>query len=641
MKNKILSLAFILLALVFTIGLVSAALEMTAVSIPDTVNPNQVYTVTFTLRNTGDANQTGLSWVSSTVSPGTFVQLPTLDRINAGETRSLSATINVPADSTGTINLNLRVQSDASESATLTRAININNSAVITLTKKQELTPSQNGTFEIRNNGNTALNLVLSETTALGVTLSKTQVTLSPGQTDTITVFAPTNADLDFGNNAITIQARDNSLNAQNSITFTLKESFCNAGSKGGLRITNIDINNEGEGDENEWKLLDTIEIEVDVENTGTVDLNDIVVKLGLFDSEGSNQINDLDFEDADEEEFDLGDLDEDDEETATFRFRIPADIDSGSYDFAIKAFSDDAGENNECTDTSSDLSDDNFESISIENEDDESKFIAFEDVIVSPTEATCGDRVSVSAEVFNIGDEDQDQVKLTLINREMALDQFVEIRNDLDQGDSQEVTFEFIVPQGVTTKSYELSLGAQYDYRNGNYREALDENVRVPITILGCTGNGGGSGSTANTAITAQLTSDAVAGEELVVRSTITNLQSQRATVVIGADNYQDWASLTDVSSRILELDAGESEEVVFTFNVNDDVDGEQSFTIETVSANKTDRKEVAVELAESNVKGPGFSFGGENTYLWIIGLVNVILIILIIIVAIKVSRR
>ena len=74
---------------------------------------------------------------------------------------------------------------------------------------------------------------------------------------------------------------------------------------------------------------------------------------------------------------------------------------------------------------------------------------------------------------------------------------------------------------------------------------------------------------------------------------------------------------------------------------NVNDDVDGEQSFTIETVSANKTDRKEVAVELAESNVKGPGFSFGGENTYLWIIGLVNVILIILIIIVAIKVSRR
>ena len=48
--------------------------------------------------------------------------------------------------------------------------------------------------------------------------------------------------------------------------------------------------------------------------------------------------------------------------------------------------------------------------------------------------------------------------------------------------------------------------------------------------------------------------------------------------------------------------------------------------------------------ELAQAEApSGPGFSFGslGENTYLWIIGIVNVILIILIIIVAIRISRR
>ena len=69
------------------------------------------------------------------------------------------------------------------------------------------------------------------------------------------------------------------------------------------------------------------------------------------------------------------------------------------------------------------------------------------------------------------------------------------------------------------------------------------------------------------------------------------------------------------------------------------------ESKSIESISGDKTDRKDVSVEItgAQTAISQPGFSLGslGENTYLWIIGAVNVILIVLIIIVAVRVSRR
>ena len=656
MKMKIQKILFtsiiILLSLLLVSGFASAALELTAVSIPSTADHNTDTTLTFTLKTTGLNNETGLDWTLSTLSQGTFKQLPTITSINAGETKSLSAVINIPKHSSGTIALILKTISNSSEIGQLSKSIAINDAPLIVLTKTREISKTQSGIITVKNDGNKALDLTLSETSAFQTTLSRTTIlNLQPGSTEELTVTIPAGTEFRFGNNIITIKAEDTTQNIISTISFNaIREGFCGAGSVGGLRITDVSIDNTGEGDENEWDLLDTIEIEVDVENSGNLDLNDIIVELGFFDSADGNQVNDLDFENDDEEEFDLGDLDEDDEETATFKFRVPADIESGSYKLAIKAYSDDTGESEQCADSSSDLSDTIFEDIRIQEENDEGKFIAFEDIVVSPTEATCGDAVSITTEAFNIGDKDQDQVKITLFNKDLSLDKYYEIRSDLDQGDSEKISFEFMVPNNAQTKQYDLLLSAEYDYKNGNYRESLDDEVRIPIKILGCSGFGGagtgGTGSSGKIAtITASLeTDEPTAGEDLVVEVTIVNLKSERATFIMGANNYQEWASLSDISERIIELDPQDSQTIIYTFNVNDDVKGLQSFKVDAISGDKQETKEIKVDIAEKiSTSKPGFSIGslGENSYLWIIGAVNVILIILIIVVAVRISKR
>src|SRR3989344_1640304 len=651
-QNKIFVSAIITLLVLFTVsGLVSAAtLELTSVSIPSTVNHNQAYTLTFTLKNTGATNQTGLTWLDSTIIQGTIVQLPTLDKININETKQLSAIINVPKGTSGNIKLDIKVRSDSEEVASLIKTITINNTPTITIAKKQELSASQNGTAEVKNDGNTILNIDLAETSNFGVTLSKTQIlSLLPGQTDTFTVSLLTMPqNLNFGDNSVILQGVDSAQNAQTTVPFILKKTFCKAGQQGeNLTISTVNIDNvEGRGDDNQWNLLDIIEVEVKVENNGDANVREVVVALGLFDSSGKNKVSSLDFENSDEDKIKLGTINDGSNKRTTFRFKVPADMQDGSYKLAVKTYSDKDGENKECTDISSELSDGSFESIDIQREDSIGKFIAFDNIVLTPSEAVCGDSVSLSADVYNIGDEDQDQVKVILYSKELNINQEFEIRNNLDQGDNQKINFDFLIPQSGldNNKVYQLRLSSEYDYSGGSYGESSDEDVIVPLKIISC-GTGTGSAGNANVVITAQLNSEAKAGKQLVVRSTITNTMPQQETFVIGVSGFQSWAALTDISNRILQIDPSQSKDVTFTFDVNADAIGEQSFTIESISGDKTDRKDVSVEItgAQTAISQPGFSLGslGENTYLWIIGAVNVILIVLIIIVAVRVSRR
>lgn len=419
--------------------------------------------------------------------------------------------------------------------------------------------------------------------------------------------------------------------------------NFCSNGERGGnLSIRNVDINNEGQGEDDEWKLLDTIRIEVEVENEDDIDVDEVFIEMGLFDSSGNNQVSDLDFENDDEEEYDLGDLRDGDRETAVFEFTVPADFEDGNYQLKFKVYSDDLGESVECSAVSSDLSDDLFERISIDREDDEGKFIAFDEIVLSPDQVMCGETVSLRMNVVNIGDEDQDQVRVNLREQELGLDEFFEIRNDLDQGDDESLTFEFTVPAGVATKTYNLRLSSAYDYRNGNYRESSDTDKIVPLRVT-CANPGSGGGSRI-ASITAALDSDAVANEELIVRSTITNLMSQSATFSIDASGYNSWATLVDVSEDSLNLNAGESREVVFTFNVKPEAAGEQSFEIEARAGNDAETREVVVNIESSSTGGvtgfAGLDLGGSGL-IWIIAIVNVVLIVLIIVVAVRISRR
>ena len=92
---------------------------------------------------------------------------------------------------------------------------------------------------------------------------------------------------------------------------------------------------------------LDLIEIEVELENNkdddGKGDLDDVVLELGLF-KEGSstNIIDDMFWISKDDEEVEVGDIDEGDDDTWLFEFRVdPREVDDDNYILRVKAFED------------------------------------------------------------------------------------------------------------------------------------------------------------------------------------------------------------------------------------------------------------------------------------------------------------
>lgn len=647
-KSGIFTIALLTVFSILVSGFASAALELKAVNVPANVQHGQGnIPIIVSLTNNGNA-QTELKW-TGTANLGEWTNLNTLpSTINSGAqtpvTIQVTAVLNIPKYKSGNVEANLKVVSKEGESDDIDITIPIARSASLSLNAMKELNKDQNGEIKITNTGNVALNNIeLSSSGDLPVSFSSNNIALAPGaELDKIGVNVTDFANMKFGSNRITLTAKDINENvSSNSVTFTIESGFCKFGEKGDLTINDVNIESSGD-DEDVWKPLDEITIDVEVENEGDNDIDDVFVELGLFDSNGKDRADDLDFDNEDEEKIEVGDLNDGDEETVTFKFTVPADFDDkGSFKLAIKTYSKDTGEDEQCSDRSSDLSDTLFEDIEIEREDDEGKLIGFDNIVVEPSEGVCGESVKVTADVFNLGDDEQDQVKINLVNSKLNVDLSREIREDMEEGDKKEVQFEFIIPQNTNDGTYTLELSAEYDYSRGTYRESSDESSDVQFKVFGCkvVGDGGVTDGKI-VAIAASLESDAQSGKELVVKTVVTNLGNE-ADFAITASGYENWAELGGISERLVHLKASESKELNVKLNVNPDAEGEKSFMIEVRSGDKLEKREIAVNIEPGEGSGAGGFGFGDNSLIWVIGIINVILIILIIIVAARISRR
>ncbi|MEK6893157.1 MAG: putative S-layer protein [Nanoarchaeota archaeon] len=525
------------------------------------------------------------------------------------------------------------------ESVRLTPTINPNPS--LSITKIKDLSRTQNGTINITNSGNIRLsNIVLSSAGNFGVSLSQSGVfSLNPGESRNVEVTASDLSTLKFGINSATISAvANNNVGAQYS--FSIAESFCRSGTIGSnLSLRDVAIRSDGE-DDAIWKPLDTITVKVEVENLASDNIGSIYVDLGLFDSNGKNVAKDLNFISKDDENVKLGSINDGESKKTIFEFKAPADIKEGNYRLAVKAYSKESGlgEDKLCIDNAGDLSNTIYEVIRIEKQDAAGKFIAFDKIETSPSELICGDKGVLSFDVLNIGTEDQDRIKVMLLNKELGISMFEEIKNGLDMGDSQAMSFSFGVPATASNKTYNLELSAEYDYNDGTYREISEDLFTVPLKVICLSKASSITGRAA--LITASLESDATAGKQMAINSKISNVGANSASFIIGAKNYESWATLDSISERVFTLAPGESKTLVIILSVNKDASGEKSFVIEALADGKSETREVAVNIAGESASSLSSYF--KNNYLiWIIGAVNLLLIILIIFVAIRVSRR
>jgi len=399
------------------------------------------------------------------------------------------------------------------------------------------------------------------------------------------------------------------------------------------LNIKRIDFTNEGMsgadpkqfGDDNEWFPLDNIKVEINVENNGDEKIENIEVQWGLYDTESDEWVIELD----DEKDFDLK-KNKDDTLTISFKLEKALDIDLDQlsdgehYKFYVIANGyDNEIEKDVCTTDSEDIL------IVVESD-----FVVL-DKIQFQEPVSCGADLSLITEVWNIGDQDQEGIYIKISNSELGIDKTVEV-GDIDAFDSQDLNVLLTMPENVQEKSYLIKLTV-YDESDDVYVNDYndDDSIFSIDPKVECS-----SQQQDNAIVSANLISGGNAGEELVVKATITNTGGS-ATFVLNAAGYSSWASSANIDQTSIVLASGESKDVLFTFNVKDDASSEQTFNIEILSDSKLVLSQpVSVEIT-SKSKSFGNLINKDNWYFWGLGVLNIVLVMIIILVALRVAKK
>lgn len=398
------------------------------------------------------------------------------------------------------------------------------------------------------------------------------------------------------------------------------------------LRIKKIEFTNNGFsgnefGEDDEWFPLDEIQAEITIENRGNEKIEDIQLEWGLYDPSSEEWVIELD----DEKEFDLK---SDKSEVITLNFKLnDADIDledlkEGTYNFYVKT----TGYDNEFEEDICNLGSQEAEVII------ESDFVVLSEISVSET-VSCGSELLVSAKVWNIGEDDQEGVYVNVYNKELKIDKDIEI-GDVDAFSSERLDSIIAIPSDIANKTYSFVFSVYNeddDIYENDYND--DESIfTVPIKIT-CSEKDS-EDSLPKVVVSAVLESGGKAGENLMIKSTITNLESKSVTYAISAKGYSDWASSANADQPTFTLPSGEAKNVFFTFTVKDDSSGEQTFDLEVISGGKV----VTVQPVSVEIEKKGFSLFnlfGNGSYLWVIALINIILVIAIIIVVIRIISK
>jgi len=479
-----------------------------------------------------------------------------------------------------------------------------------------------------------------------------TSVTLAAGAEQTVTVSYSTFPE---GLNPGVYTTTSTITDGTDTITVTLDlvNDFCQFGelNKSGITLE-IDISNDGEGEDDEWLPRDEIEVEVEITNDNEFDLDDIQIELALFErSSGKNIADDLIWISKGDEEVDIGDVDEDEDEEHIFRFKVASDmgVDDNNYILMVKAFPDN-DEDEICIDSTSDFTRTYYTNINIDREDEDDRQIIFENIEITDDQPIpAGMEVTVKTKVYNIGEEDQDKVKVKLFNSALGVDLF-HVIDDFETDDSAKtIEFTFIIPEDAEGKLHTLGLIALYDY-DDDEDEAEDlaydeesEQTSVHLRVQEEPTEVPGGTITASATKLSDETPNAVTGKSVTVETQIENTGTADATYTISVSGVSSWATVDSISPETFTLAPGETQDVSVTLDIDKSAEaGDREFTLTADYGVGTAEQKVLLDVEK------GFSIGNfsgglsDNWFIYTVIVIDIILILAIIIAVRRmVSRR
>lgn len=408
------------------------------------------------------------------------------------------------------------------------------------------------------------------------------------------------------------------------------------SGNSGDLRTKIDDIRVEsGFGDDDKWYPFDSIEVDILVDNRGNDDVNNIEIAWGLYDKKSGDWVIEVDTE----KDFDLRDG-KDDTVTVSFDIddRMDVDLDQledgGNYVFYVRA----TGEVDDGDDTPTCDADAQTIEVVIERD-----FVIATNFDFLPSDTiSCNSDVTISADIYNIGERDQDDVTVKVYNKDLNIDKEVLV-GDINAFDSEKFEITIRIPKDAEEKAYSL-LFEVYDDNMDLFQNDDDDESRTTVVLNvegSCSNTPGDSDNAGSAIVTANLDSGGYLGEPLVIKATITNTGSEQSTFLVNAAGYVSWANSASLDKKTLILGPGDSETIMITFDLKDDSAGDQLFKIQVVS-NDAIVADQPVSVSIQTKGGAGLSGAfGDAWYLWLIGALNVILIVIIIVVAVRLARK
>jgi hypothetical protein len=218
-----------------------------------------------------------------------------------------------------------------------------------------------------------------------------------------------------------------------------------------------------------------------------------------------------------------------------------------------------------------------------------------------------------------------------------------VEFPRGIDALDEEKLLLNLDIPAELEEKYYYLKFVFYDDEDMANndvYENREEDEAKYPLPI----NVEGNCQKISKVSIVAALESGGKAGEELEVKATITNIGEADTNYALSVEDYSEWADSAELEKESIELDSGESEEIIITLNVKEDVSGEKTFNIQTIAGTEITKQPVSVTIEEKTSFWPSITgkvITEDNRSLWIIAAVNIILILAIILVIIKLSKR
>ncbi|MFA5992176.1 MAG: putative S-layer protein [Candidatus Pacearchaeota archaeon] len=473
-------------------------------------------------------------------------------------------------------------------------------------------------------NGYSALSNIADNGIVTIAPLSSKQFTITPQSVD----FSNFNIGQQYAS-SLTLTNSNNALDSKTVSVYFTRGSYCQFSDKGSsLVLEDVNIDNSGlyGGDEDNWYPFEPISVDVTIRNRASDRVNDIVVSYGLYNKNTNEFIIEKDMKN-----FDLNDGDE---KTVSFNFSVdPRDLDSSDdpndYTFYVKAYSDDLGEDQQCTSES--------RSITIPRD---SNFVIIGNFQMSET-VQCDETATVSYQVWNIGDTDEQDISLLVDGRgkiPSLKNQKFDI-GDLDILDSKKGSFDIEIPKNLTEGNYYLDFKILNE--DGTVFENDDGKESTISQLIKVQGN---CELPTSVSITANLESDSYAAEASTVKVTVKNTGLGDVVAVVDATNLDSWATLGNVDPKTLTLNPGESGDSVITLTPDAIVSGNKDFKIKVSYGDKITEQTFSINVQPKRSFFGSFSFGslfGDNWFIWVVAALNIILVLLIVVIAIKIAKK